>query len=100
MRPKDIFKRNTDVLILDKATCHYSDGITSSFKRNNTHLQYIHPGLTKVMQFLDTHVNKPFKDQLKEKWATWMEDGLVEYTSNGNRRRASYALVADWVGVM
>lgn len=56
---------------------------------------YIDGGMTPLLQFLDIHVNKSFKDRLKDKWADWI-NCEVEYTRTGKRKRASYEMVAKW----
>ena len=30
--------------------------------------------MTPLLQFLDTHVNKPFKDGMKVQWEDWIEN--------------------------
>ena len=49
--------------------------------------------LPPLLQFLDSHVNKYFKDRLKDTWDDWMDCGEVEYTRTGKRRSASYEIV-------
>ena len=46
--------------------------------------------MTPLSQFLDTHVNKPFKDVMKEKWEDWIENGDAEFTEKESRKRTSY----------
>ena len=53
--------------------------------------------MTLLLQFLDTHVNKLFKDIMKERWIDWIESGEAEFTDKRNRNPASYQLVAEWV---
>ena len=60
-----------------------------TFMRYNTECKIIDGGMTPLIQFIDTHVNKPFKDILKERWAEWIASGTEEFTKQGNRRRAS-----------
>eukprot|EP00795_Rhopilema_esculentum_P002477 gene2477-18139_t len=48
-------------------------------------------------EFIDTHINKPFKDVLKERWGEWIACGTEEFTKQGNRRRASYEMLCQWV---
>ena len=33
---------------------------------------------------------------MKEKWQDWIVNGEAEFTEKGNRKRASYQLVAEW----
>ena len=49
------------------------------------------------LQFIDAHVNKPFKDHLREKWNEWMTDGEILYTASGKRKRASYQMLVEWI---
>eukprot|EP00795_Rhopilema_esculentum_P007267 gene7267-12954_t len=53
--------------------------------------------MTPLLQFIDTHINKPFKDILKERWGEWIACGTEEFTKQGNRRRASYVMLCQWV---
>ena len=63
------------------------------FKCNNTECKILDSPL---LQFIDTHVNKPFKDILKERWADWITNSTEESTKQGNRRRASYEMNCQW----
>ena len=40
-----------------------------------TTVKYIPGGMTPLLQPLDSHLNKPLKNFLKEKWANWLENG-------------------------
>ena len=51
--------------------------------------------MTLFLQFLDTHVNKPIKDIMKEKWEDWIVNGEAEFMEKGNRKHGSYQLVAE-----
>ena len=62
----------------------------------NSSIKIIHGGMTPLLQFLDMHVNKPFKDIMKEKWEDQIINGEAEFTEMKNRIRASYQLVAEW----
>ena len=53
--------------------------------------------MTPLLQFLDSHVDKSFKGGSKEKWQEWIDLGERENTEAGNRGRASYTMVAEWV---
>ena len=53
--------------------------------------------MTPLLPFLDTHIDKPFKDILKERGAEWIASGTEEYTKQGNRHRASYETICQWV---
>ena len=63
--------------------------VEESLKKEDVSVKYIHTGMTPLLQFLDTHINKPFKDGVKEKWEEWISNGEQEFTKGGNRKRAS-----------
>ena len=90
------FKQKKSLLIMDTARSHIGDEIGSTFQNLETDAKYVDGGMTPLLQFLDTHVNKSFKDRLKDTWADWMDCGEVEYTRTGKSRRASYEMVAKW----
>ena len=50
------------------AKSHLDDEVEQAFTDVNSSIKMIHSGMTPLLQFLDTHVNKPFKDIMKEKW--------------------------------
>ena len=56
--------KNT-LLILDRATTHFSSDLNERFKKYESHFVLIPPGLTRYLQPLDVAVNKPFKDAMK-----------------------------------
>ena len=95
-RPGCFFQQSNSLLIMDSAKSHLG-GVPESFKRYNTECKRIDGGMTPLLQFIDTHVNKPFKDILKERWAEWIACGTEEFTKQGNRRHASYKMLSQWV---
>ena len=50
-------------------------------------------------QLIDVAVGKPFKDELYERWATWMleENNRLGLTSAENRRHPSRKNAFDWI---
>ena len=96
----DIWKRRTggyfnngkSIFILDSARSHLGEEVDV----NGTE-KIIHDRMMSLLQFLDTHVKKPFKDQLKDKWENWIEKGEAKYADNGNFKRALYEIFAEWV---
>ena len=81
---------------MDSAKSHPGDEVELAFTDVNSSIKIIHGGMTPLLQFLDTHVNKPFKDIMKEKWEDQILNGEAEFTEKGNRKRASCQLVAEW----
>ena len=55
------------LLIMDKATTHYKDEFKSSYFNKDIRIYYIPVGLTSILQSLNTSINKPFKDALRNK---------------------------------
>ena len=95
-RPGGFFNTGKSILLMDSAKSHLGDEVEQAFTDVNSSIKIIHGGMTPLLQFLDTHVNKPFKDSMKEKWEDWIVNGEAEFTEKGNRKRASYQLVAEW----
>ena len=95
-RPGWFFNTGKSILLMDSAKSHLGDEVEQAFTDVNSSIKIIHGGMTPLLQFLDTHVNKPFKDIRKEKWKDWIVNGEAEFMEKGNRKRASYRLVAEW----
>ena len=57
---------------------------------------FIEGSMSPLLQFMNIHVNKPFKDCMKNKWEL-IEEGEVEYMKPGKRKRPSYDEIAKWV---
>ena len=93
-RPGGFFNTGKSILLMDSAKSHLGDEVEQAFTDVNSSIKIIHGGMTPLLQFLNTHVNKPFKEIMKEKWEDWI--GEAEFTKKGNRKRASYQLVAQW----
>ena len=62
---KDVGK---SILLIDSAKNHLVDEVEQAFSVVNSNVKNIHGGMTPLLQFLDTHMNKPFKDIMKERW--------------------------------
>ena len=95
-RPGGYFN-SAPLMIMHSATCHLNGGIPEAFTAANTELKYIHSGMTPLLQFLDVYINKAFKDQLKDQYEVWIDEGKKEYTAIGKRKRASYEDIVEWV---
>ena len=94
-RPGGFFNTGKSILLMDSAKSHLGDEVEQAFTDVNSSIKIIHGGMTPLLQFLDTHVNKPFKDIMKGKWEDWTVNREAEFTEKGNRKRASYQLVAE-----
>ena len=94
--PGCFLKQLWSLLIMDSAKSYLGD-VPDSFTKCNTECNIIDGGMTPLLQLIDTHINKSFKDILKVKWTEWIASGVEEFTHQGNRRRASYELIANWI---
>ena len=81
---------------MDSAKSRLGDEVEQAFTDANNSIKIIHGGMTLLLQFLDTHVIKPFKDIMKEKWEDQIVNGEIEFMEKGNRKCASYQIVAEW----
>ena len=52
--------------------------------------------MTHLLQCIDTHVGKSFKNELYEEWANWMLEGTQIITASGNRQKAPFLEVLKW----
>ena len=48
-------------------------------------------------QPLDVGVNKPFKDQLRQRWNKWMLDGEHSFTPAGRMKKPDLQLICKWI---
>ena len=82
-RPGGLARRKS-LLVIDSFEGHKTDLVKKRCNEENTDIAIILGGLTSVLQPLDVCLNKPFKDQLREKWGMWMARGEYELTKGGN----------------
>lgn len=81
---ESIFKttKNT-LLIMDRARSHFSEEINDLFNKYDSNYVLIPPGLTSVLQPLDTHINKTFKYNVKNEYHKWLiknkENTITDY---------------------
>ena len=73
-RPGGFFNTGKSILLMNSAESHLGDEVEQAFTDVNSSINIIHGGMTPLLQFLDTHVNRPFKDIMKEKWEDWEWD--------------------------
>ena len=57
---------------MDRARSHFSEEIDNLFKENDANYVLIPPGMTSVLQPLDTHVNKVFKSNIRNEYHKWL----------------------------
>ena len=96
-RPGAYFQQPKSLLIMDSARAHTSKEATDALGGTNTMTEIIDGGMTPVLQFIDMHINKPFKDHLHNKWNKWMAGGEIQFTASSKHKRASNEMVANWV---
>ena len=91
------FQQPKSLLIMNSVRAHTSKEATDELGDTNTMTEIIDGGMTPLLQFIDTHINKPFKDHLRNKWNEWKTGGEIQFTASGQRKRASYEIVLNWV---
>ena len=85
------------LVIMDSAPAHKHPNARAELKKASR-VAIIPGGLTKFVQPLDVSINKPFKDNLRKCWESWMSDPeQAMYTKKGSRRCPGYEVVAQWV---
>ena len=95
-KPGGFFNTGKSILLMDSAKSNLGDEVEQAFTDVNSSIKIIHGGMKTLLKFLDTHVNKPFKDIVKEELEDWIVNGEAEFAEKGNRKCASYQLVAEW----
>ena len=68
------------------AKSHLED-VVDFFKPCITECKIIDGGMIQLLQFIDTHIKKPFKHILRERerWADWIANGTEEFSKQDNR---------------
>ena len=61
-RPGAFFQQPKSLLIMDTARADTTNEAAEALDGTNTKIEIIDGGMTPLLQFIDTHVNKPFKD--------------------------------------
>jgi DDE superfamily endonuclease len=97
LRVKNEIRGDSSMLVYDSFRGHLEKSVKQKFYESGIHLAVIPGGLTSVCQPLDVSINKPFKDNLRKEWHTWMASGGAGEIAAGNLRRASFSDVCLWV---
>ena len=72
LKKENAFNDEVDgLLILDQATSHMTTNIINILKKGFNEVTFIPPGLTRFLQPLDVSINKPFKQNLREKYISF-----------------------------
>ena len=89
--------RKRNLLVWDSFRAHLSQNVKSLLKESNTNVVVIPGGMTSILQPLDVGVNKPFKDQLRQRWNKWMLDGEHSITPAGRMKKPDLQLICKWI---
>lgn len=74
-----------------------TDSVKSSLQRRNIDVAVIPGSLTPILQPLDKCLNKPFKDNIRRKYQSWLITGPFEFTLAGKKKAPTRNLVLRWV---
>ena len=85
------------LLVWDSFRGHLTDSVKSSLQRRKIDVAVIPGGLTPVLQPLDKCLNKPFKDNIRRKYQSWLITGPFEFTPAGKKKAPTRNLVLRWV---
>ena len=97
VRSKNGTQKDPAMLVYDSFKGHLEESVKRKFYESKFDLAVIPGGLTSICQPLDVSINKPFKDNLRKEWHTWMASGGAGETVAGNLRRARFSDVCLWV---
>lgn len=83
------------LLVLDQVPIHKTEAAREALYARDTDVALIPGGCTSILQPADVSWMKPFKDALRERWATFFRVG--ELTPKGNAKKPSRQNVVDFV---
>lgn len=89
--------RKRNLLVWDSFRAHLCQNVKSVLKESNTDVAVIPGSMTSILQPLDVGVNKPFKDQLRQRWNKWMLDGEHSFTPAGRMKKPGLQLICKWI---
>ena len=85
------------LLVWDSFRAHLTDSVKHDLQRRKIDVAVIPGGLTLVLQPLDKCLNKPFKDNIRRKYLSWLITGPFEFTPAGKKKAPSRNQVLRWV---
>jgi len=85
------------LLCLDCASFHKTPPLLAKMKKSNILPALIPPGCTGLLQPLDTHINKPFKEYLREENDKYLEGkrGIINSWTVSDKRIMATHIVGD-----
>ena len=87
--------------LIDDASFHKSATIIENFKLMEMELVIIPSGTTSVLQPLYVVINKPFKDQMKNKYVSWLIEACQNQeshvTKSGYMKPPELKLILEWI---
>ena len=85
------------LLVWDSFRAHLTESVKADLQRRRIDIAVIPGGLTPVLQPLEKCLNKPFKDNMRKHYLSWMITGPFEFTPAGKKKAPSRNLVLRWV---
>ena len=85
------------MLVLDAFRCHRMPAIKEILKEDKTDLVIIPGGMTGQLQVMDVSCNRPFKQEMRQRWNNWFSGDEHSFTPSGNMRKPDLCLIATWI---
>ena len=95
-RAGGFFKIEKSILLIDSAKSHSGREVGHAFSDVKCSIKIIHGILTKLLLFLETHVNTGTDDTHVNRQEDWVENGGAEFRKKEIARRVSYQPVPEW----
>ena len=85
------------LLVWDSFRAHLTESVKEALQWRSIDVAVIPGGLTPVLQPFDKCLNKPFKENIRRKYLSWMVTGPFEFTPAGKKKAPSRNLVLRWI---
>ena len=85
------------LLVQDSFRAHLTESVKEALQRQNIDVAVIPGGLAPVLQPLEKCLNKPFIENMRREYLSWMITSPFEFNPAGKRKVASRNLFLRWI---